>query len=89
MGMSKKAMIYFDDYGSLEVVHGTVSHSFPLHTHKSDCYLEITEGSAQLYCNGTVELSAGQKQVITAHVPHTLTMVNGLPYSYRTICVKN
>jgi len=88
MANRKKSIIRFDDYGQLEMIQGTVFHSFPFHTHQSDCLLEITEGTALLHCHGVTELHAGDCRFIPRQVLHALTMANSDSYSYRTICVK-
>lgn len=89
MGQRKKSLVRFDDYGQLEIIRGTVSHTFPLHMHKSDCLLEITAGTVSLHCSGVTKLHAGDCCLIPRQVPHALVMINKKPYSYRTICLKH
>lgn len=81
--------IQFDAYDGFEVVQGTVSHSFPLHIHNSECYGVITGGRVELYCGTKKVLQKGDVFRIPRGVPHTLGAINGQPYSYRTVCVKH
>ena len=83
-----KPLIQFDDYGSFEIVQGTVSHTFPVHIHNSVCFGTITDGIAEFYCGGRKLLSKGDSFFIPRGTPHTLAAVSGQPYSYRTVCIK-
>lgn len=79
----------FDDYGHIEIVEGTISHTFPLHIHNSTCYGIITDGTAELYCGDKKLLKSGDTFYIPRRVPHALVAVDNAPYSYRTICIKH
>lgn len=41
--------IRFYDYGDVEIVEGTVAHTFPLHVHNALCYGIITDGAAEAH----------------------------------------
>ena len=84
-----KPTIQFDDYGSLEIVQGTVSHTYPLHIHNAVCYGIITDGIAEFYCRGKKRLKKGDTFFIPRGTPHTLAAIGGKPYSYRTVCIKH
>lgn len=80
--------IQFEDYGDIEIVEGTVAHTFPLHMHNAACYGAITEGMAEFYCKSKRLLKKGDTFFAPRGVPHTLATVNNAPYSYRTVCIK-
>lgn len=86
--LPKKPSIQFHDYGGMEIIEGTVSHTFPLHIHNAACFGIITDGSVLFYCGGKQLLKKGDTFFIPRGVPHTFAAINKLPYSYRTICIK-
>ena len=85
---NKKQTIQFDDYGNLEIIQGTVLHTYPIHIHNAVCYGMITDGIAEFYCQDKRLLKKGDTFFIPKGTPHTLAAIGGIPYSYRTICVK-
>ena len=85
-----KPTIQFDDYGNWEIVQGTVSHTYPLHIHNAACFGIITDGITAFYCQSKKMkiLKKGDTFFIPRGEPHTLAAINGMVYSYHTVCLK-
>lgn len=86
----EKNNICFDNYNDFEVVTGTCKHSFPVHIHKSLCVGMITKGKALFVCgNNNSVLEEGSLYIISPYSPHTIAPIDGMTYSYLTVCFKN
>ncbi len=87
------ALIEFNthpDLRGVRSVQGTnVTHTFTRHIHSACCIsllLNGTRGCARPCYTGTV--TAGSVEVINPGEPHEIYPIDGLPYSYRTVCVE-
>ena len=79
--------IYFEDYGSFEIVRGCGVHHFPSHIHRSDCLISLTSGQADMVIGEQeTRLSAGKSVLIPRLAAHSLWPVDGTPYGYITLC---
>lgn len=86
----KNNEIYFLDFGEIEIISGRCSHSFPVHIHKSMCVGIITNGRAEFICNGNSSiLMTGDLFTIPPDNPHSISAIDGMEYSYITLCFKN
>lgn len=84
----KCSPVLFQDFGVYEVITGSGTHNFPLHTHKSECYGMVTQGNVELFCGDRRLLCAGDTFRIPPSTPHSLTAVDEIGYAYQTICLK-
>lgn len=81
--------ITFEDYNDFEIISGSCVCKFPLHFHRSDCFITLTGGNA-VVDNGLQKtiLMPSQSLYIPAFTPHLLAPADGRPYTYTTLCIK-
>ena len=80
--------IHFLHTDTLELVSGSSSHCFPLHTHHTACVGIVTGGrlSFQLGKQGWV-LDQDEIYIIPPNFIHTITSVDGQAYDHLAICL--
>lgn len=83
-----KNIIHFYEKGSVEIVYGKSTHSFPLHSHESFCVGVIINGSALFNINNT---SCLLKESMTFIIPSNtgISITADSEYNYITLCFKN
>lgn len=83
-----KNVIKFYEKGSIEILYGQSTHSFPLHSHECFCVGAITKGSALFVINNSQCLL--QESMIFIVPSNTgISITADSQYDYITICFKN
>lgn len=82
-----KNIIKFYQKGSTEIVHGQITHSFPLHSHESFCVGAIIKGNALVTIGSNIcLLSEPTIFIIPANTGISISSI--YEYTYITICFK-
>lgn len=81
-------IIRFYQKGSIEIVHGQINHSFPLHSHESFCVGAIIEGNALVTIGNNICL-LNESTIFIIPSNTGISISSNYQYTYITICFKN
>jgi AraC-like DNA-binding protein/mannose-6-phosphate isomerase-like protein (cupin superfamily) len=85
-----KNNIRFIKKEDLEIVEGSSSHSFPIHTHQVFCVGIVTKGSLKFIIDGKEHcLGNNSIYLVPPHKSHTIIPIDHNHYNYLAICIRN